>query len=178
MRVAYADPPYVGQAHRYGDAQETDQAALVERLVAEFPEGWGLSLSVPSVRTILPLCPEDVRLCAWVKPFASWKPGNTLAYAWEPVILRPARRRGRERPSVRDYIAANCTLAEPGRPASEPRFFGQKPWAFSFWLFEALGLEPGDEFVDLYPGSGAVTRAWESWCRQTDMFRDARESSA
>jgi hypothetical protein len=40
---------------------------------------------------------------------------------------------------------------------------GQKPDAFCFWLFEVLNLQPGDELVDLYPGSGAVTRAWQRW---------------
>jgi hypothetical protein len=81
-KVAYADPPYVGMARRYGDAAETNQPALIERLVSEFPDGWALSLSVPSLRTLLPLCPDDVRVCAWVKPYASWKPGNTLTWAW------------------------------------------------------------------------------------------------
>jgi hypothetical protein len=71
---------------------------------------------------------------------------------------------------------ANCAMAEPGRPRDEQTVFGQKPWGFSFWMFEALGLQPEDEFVDIFPGSGAVTRAWEAWRKQGDMFRDARET--
>ena len=45
-------------------------------------------------------------------------------------------------------------------------FFGEKPERFCFWLFEVLGLRPGDELVDLFPGSGAVTRAWRRWQHQ------------
>ena len=34
----------------------------------------------------------------------------------------------------------------------------------------ALGLRPEDEFVDLFPGSGAVTLAWELYRRQLPMW--------
>ncbi len=37
---------------------------------------------------------------------------------------------------------------------------GRKPVAFCAWLFDLLGMVPGDELVDLFPGTGAVTRAW------------------
>ena len=62
---------------------------------------------------------------------------------------------------------SNC---EPGRVPHEPKFFGQKPYAFSFWLFQVLGLTPSDDFVDIYPGSGAVTRAWQAYGRQYPLF--------
>jgi hypothetical protein len=41
-----------------------------------------------------------------------------------------------------------------------------KPQAVCFWAFEVLGLEPDDVLDDLFPGSGAVGRAWEAWRRQ------------
>jgi hypothetical protein len=92
MRFAYADPPYIGQAKKhYGKrkdyAGEVDHAALVARLVAEYSDGWALSLSSPTLRIILPMCPDNVRVMAWVKPFAVFKPGVNPAYAWEPVIV-------------------------------------------------------------------------------------------
>jgi hypothetical protein len=31
---------------------------------------------------------------------------------------------------------------------------------FCRWLFGLLGAAPGDQLDDLFPGSGAVTRAW------------------
>lgn len=156
MRAAYADPPYPGCAHLYG-CDEVDHKALVERLCDEYPDSWALSTSSPALRDVLPLCPDDVRVAAWVKPFASFKPGVNPGYAWEPVIFRGGRKRGRHEDTVRDFVSVPITL--------ERGLTGAKPEAFCFWLFELLGLQPnaGDEFVDLYPGSGAVTVAWDRW---------------
>src|SRR3954469_12856448 len=73
MRFAYADPPYVGQAKKHynhdPNCAEVDHRELVARLVVQYPDGWALSLSSPSLRQILALCPADVRVMAWVKPF-------------------------------------------------------------------------------------------------------------
>lgn len=79
MRFAYADPPYIGQAKKhYGKEStyggEVNHSALISRLSEEFPDGWALSASSPSLKTILPMCPDDVRVMSWVKPFASFKP--------------------------------------------------------------------------------------------------------
>lgn len=40
---------------------------------------------------------------------------------------------------------------------------GVKPETFCHWLFECLGAIEGDELADLFAGSGAVTKAWESF---------------
>ncbi|MGO9961708.1 MAG: hypothetical protein ACLP50_38005 [Solirubrobacteraceae bacterium] len=40
---------------------------------------------------------------------------------------------------------------------------GMKPPQFAIWLFAQLGARAGDELVDLYPGSGAVTEAWRRY---------------
>jgi hypothetical protein len=40
---------------------------------------------------------------------------------------------------------------------------GAKPDAFCFWIFEMLNLRAGDEFYDLYEGTGAVTKAFQRW---------------
>jgi hypothetical protein len=158
VRFAYADPPYLGQARKhYGlAAREVNHPLLIAHL-EEF-DGWALSLSAPSLRTILPMCPEDVRVCAWVKPFAAFKKNVTQAYAWEPVIVKPLRRRPVEEPTVRDWVSVPITLQ---RGVS-----GAKPAGFCNWLFEFAGLTGDDEFVDLFPGSGAVQRAWDSWSSQ------------
>ena len=97
ITVAYADPPYPGQAarhyrHRPEYAGEVDHAALIDRLVSEFPDGWALSTSSTALRTLLPLCPSDVRIGAWVKPFATFKKGQNPVYAWEPLLFRGGRR--------------------------------------------------------------------------------------
>lgn len=170
MRFAYADPPYLGEAERlYGhlhpDAAAYDDPAthraLIDRLCSEF-DGWGLSLHVPSLRVILPMVPADARICAWVKPFASFKPNVRQAYAWEPLIVMPARRRGNDRITVPDYVSANIAMLK-GLP-------GAKPEPVLHWLFEFAGCEPDDEFTDIFPGTGIGTRAWESWCRQPSLL--------
>lgn len=155
-RVAYADPPYLGQAKKhYGKeatyAGEVDHQELIHSLL-EY-DGWALSLSSPSLHQILPMCPPDARIGAWVKPFASFKPGVNPAYAWEPVIFKPARKRGRTEPTVRDWVSANITLKRG--------LSGAKPEAFGVWLYNLLQMEPDDTFFDLFPGTGAVSAAIE-----------------
>uniref|UniRef100_A0A6M3J7X3 Methyltransferase n=1 Tax=viral metagenome TaxID=1070528 RepID=A0A6M3J7X3_9ZZZZ len=152
-QIIYADPPYIGQAKKHYNSEEVDHKSLILELEAY--DGWALSLSSPTLQEILAMCPKSVRVGAWVKPFCSFKPNVNPAYAWEPVIFKPARARGRDVMTVRDWVSANITLKKG--------LSGVKPEAFSFWLFEILGAEPTDEFIDMFPGSGAVTRAWNKW---------------
>jgi hypothetical protein len=167
MRFAYADPPYLGWSRYYDhpdgakwDKPETHRE-LIEQLCADY-DGWAMSLHSPALRTILPMCPEDVRVMAWVKPFASFKPSVRVAYAWEPVIVRGGRKRSAETPTIRDWLACSITLRRG--------FTGAKPAEFAFWLFEVLGMNRDDEFADLFPGSGAVGAAWEQWRGQQRLF--------
>jgi hypothetical protein len=155
VRIAYADPPYPGMAHFYG-CPEVDHRALIADLCEQFPDGWALSTASTTLKQVLALCPDDVRIAAWVKPFASFKKGVNPAYAWEPIIFRGGRRRtdGTE-PTTRDWCACNITLRRG--------FTGAKPEALAWWLFDLMGMRKDDEFVDLFVGSGAVTRAWQSW---------------
>jgi len=160
MKFAYADPPYLGCGKLYAahhpDARDWDDPethrALVARLVAEYPDGWAMSLSTPSLRTILPMCPEDVRVGAWVKPFAVFKPNVGVAYAWEPVIFRGGRRIERDEPTQRDWLAENITLRKG--------LTGAKPLRFCQWVIAILNARPGDEMHDLFPGTGIMGKAW------------------
>lgn len=165
MKFAYADPPYLGcgvkhYGHLHEQAADYDDPEthrrLVVRLCDEF-DGWALSLHTPSLPTILPMCPPDVRVGVWCKSFASFKPGVNPAYAWEPVIYRGSRKRSRREMTVRDWIVCPITLKRG--------VAGAKPQAFSFWIFDLLNMRPTDEFTDIFPGSGAVARAWGEWCR-------------
>jgi hypothetical protein len=167
VRFAYADPPYLGCCKLYGhehygggcwDDLDTHRT-LVEQLCVDFPDGWALSLHEPSLRKILPICPDDCRVSPWVKPFASFKPNVNPAYAWEPVIWRGGRDFTREDLTVRDWHSENITLRKG--------LTGAKPPGFCNWIFELLNMQPDDEFVDLFHGSGGVKRAWESWRAQT-----------
>lgn len=162
---AYADPPYLGCAVLYrahhSDAGVWDDPAthraLIERLGAEYPDGWALSCSSPSLATLLPMCPADVRVAAWVKPFASFKPNVNPAYCWEPVIWRGGRtKRSRKEDTVRDYHSEPIALRR-GLP-------GAKPPGFSLWVAALLGADVrlGDTITDLFPGTGAMLGVWRS----------------
>jgi hypothetical protein len=160
LHMAYADPPYPGQAAKhYRDhpdyAGEVEHAELIGRLELDYPDGWALSTSSPALRDVLNLCPESVRVMAWVKPFAAFKRNVRVAYAWEPVIVKPAERLEGAVPT-RDFVAEPITMRRG--------LSGAKPERFCFWLFEAMELRPCDELDDLFLGSGAVSAAWEKWC--------------
>lgn len=161
MRIAYADPPYIGCAHLYEGhpdfAGEVDHAELLQRLERDY-DGWLLHLSATkvSIATIAPLLPEEARWCSWVKGFAAFKRNVSVAYAWEPVIVRPCRKPVvSKRLVMRDWIECPITLKRG--------LTGAKPEKVCHWGFELLGARPDDELIDLFPGSGAVTEAWRTW---------------
>lgn len=172
MKIAYADPPYLGccalYKHEHGEDgrcwdSPLTHAALITRLMVEFPDGWALSLNVPSLRTMLNYCPPDVRVSPWVKPFAVFKPNVNPAYAWEPVIWTGGRqKRSRSEPTVRDWVSAEITLRKG--------LTGAKPEAFCWWLISLMGLQPGDELVDLFPGTGVMGLAWDRFQRQRRLI--------
>jgi len=161
MRLAYADPPYPTLARRYyGDHRdfdgEVDHAELVDRLVAEYPDGWALSTSAAATRDVWNLCPDGARLHIWVNGPRKVKSYRAL-HAYESLIVVG----GRERrvPVVEDL---SDVLLWGGRQHSHPGALpGMKPAAFCEWMFQLLGATVGDQLDDLFPGSGAVSRAWD-----------------
>lgn len=162
MKIAYADPPYIGCAHLYKDhpdyAGEVDHAALIERLESEF-DGWVLHASATSesMAVLAPLVAKtNARWMSWVKGFAAFKKNVSVAYAWEPVIVKAARKPVvSKRLVMRDWIQESITLKRG--------LTGAKPEAVCHWAFEMVGARPDDELCDLFPGSGAVTFAWRTW---------------
>jgi len=170
VRLAYADPPYLGCCALYGhfhpDGRCWDDVAtheaLIRRLGVGFPDGWALSASTPSLRSLLPLCPPDVRIGSWVKSFCAFKRGVRPAYAWEPVIFRGGRNpanghkhppppKGGKQTTPKDFVVAPITLKKG--------LTGAKPEAVCNWVLSLLGFQPGDEVVDLFPGTGAMGHA-------------------
>ena len=99
MRIAYADPPYIGCAHLYKDhpdyAGEVDHDELIARLESEY-DGWVLhaSATAGSMAVLAPLIDKipGARWMSWVKGFAAFKKNVSVAYAWEPVIVKAARK--------------------------------------------------------------------------------------
>ena len=158
LRFAYADPPYLGQSHRYDDhpdARRWDEAVAHTDLMRDLDErfdGWALSASVPSLGVLLPEAPEGTRVAAWVKPFCAYKRNVRVAYSWEPVLWRRRTPRRANEPVGRDHLAESITLRRG--------LTGAKPERFAAWLMTLLGWMPGDELVDLFPGTGVVGRVF------------------
>lgn len=179
MRLAIADPPYppfigsggrknrasrwygTGQrsrkdrpADQHPDAADWDEPARHRALLLELLDtydGWAIATSPDGIAAYGEL-PAAVRIMAWVKPNAS--PGaHRLRSLWEPVLLYPPVGRRSNRGgvgAVPDVLTAN---------APRVGFPGAKPEAWTRWVLAALTHDPAvDEVVDLFPGSGAVSR--------------------
>jgi len=155
MIIAYADPPYIGQAKKHYNCEEIDHHKLLLRLQAY--DAWALSCSSTTLQEILtmPECPRNVRIAAWVKPFCIFKPNVNPAYSWEAVIFHGVRKRDRKEKTVKDHCIENITLRKG--------LIGAKPEKFCYWLFDLLGVLPEDEFFDLFPGTDIVTKSLETW---------------
>jgi hypothetical protein len=162
MKIGYADPPYIGCAHLYKDhhdfAGEVDHAELIERLQSEY-NGWVLHAAA-TPRSLAALAPlveaTGARWMSWVKGFAAFKKNVSVAYAWEPVIVKAARKPVVSKRLVnRDWIQESITLRKG--------LTGAKPEKVCHWAFEMVGARPEDDLIDLYPGTGAVTKAWKTW---------------
>jgi hypothetical protein len=162
LRLAYADPPYPGKARLYRDhpdyGGEVDHAELIDRL-ADY-DGWALSTSAEALPAVLALRPPGVRVAAWhrgERPTRSRWP----LHAWEPVIYIG----GRQLPG--GAWRADSLVCGAGPLDTLPgRVIGAKPAAVCRWIFTLLGAGPGDSLDDLFPGSGAVSRAWAAYIGQ------------
>lgn len=176
MRLAYADSPYFKCCSLYGhyhpdgrcwDDLDTHRL-LVARLVTDYPDGWAMSLSMPSLQAILPLCPADVRVAAWVKSFCAFKKGVRPCYAWEPIIWRGGRNpscgyphkppeKGGKQTTPKDFlITEGDAIKEP--ITLRKGLTGAKPEKVEDELANLLNVQPGDSVDDLYPGTGIMGR--------------------
>jgi len=165
MRFAYADPPYIGQAKRHYSADplcaEVDHVDLLEHLAKQFPDGWALSASSPSLSLILPMIRQPYRIAAWCKSFCAFKRGVRPAYGWEPVIFAGGRNpinghraaipeRNGKQLTPKDFIVCPITLKKG--------LVGAKPEKVCHWILDLLNFQAGDTLVDLYPGTGVMGR--------------------
>ena len=160
MKFAYADPPYMGQAKKhYGSDAEVNHLELLRDMNEDFPDGWALSCSNPSLFQIIPMINElDITGCRigiWIKPFCSFKPNVNPAYAWEPIIFKGGRKRGRDIPTLRDWESCNITLKRG--------LSGVKPDKICYWIFDWWNVKANDQIIDLFPGSGAVSIAFDKY---------------
>lgn len=149
LRVAYADPPYPGCARKFYGTEEVDHPSLLDRLTTDY-DAWALSTSARALPMLLPLCPPEIRICAWVKPHEVPPATYGLHNVWEVVLVLQGRRL---RPGRADAL-----IALPARLGGT--LPGRKPLAFCAWLFDCLGMLPGDTLDDLFPGTGIVGASW------------------
>jgi hypothetical protein len=168
VRFAYADPPYLGKCGKfYGHRHEAPYGCwddlsthqqLIEHLVAEYPDGWALSLSEPSLRDLLPLTPAGTRTAPWNKSFCVFKKGVRPAHAWEPVLFfggrnknHPPPEKGGEQTTPKDYIVEPITLRRG--------LTGAKPERVCRWVLDLLGYDDDTDVIDdLFPGTGVMSR--------------------
>lgn len=182
LRWAYVDPPYPGTAKKYyaGEASyrgEVDHERLIafleDRRLGVEPSpiesamfahlalgtgqlaGYAFSTSAKSLRWLLPLFPEGARVCPWVKPIGVPRNSYGAHNTWEPLIVVGGRR---TRGGFRDWLRAAPARREGTLP-------GRKPIAFCAFLYQQLGMQPGDTLEDWFPGSGIVTRSWDEMAR-------------
>lgn len=190
MRLVIADPPYPphrtirydravprvitrSRARRYygdgtrwsgetpadfhPDAAEWDEPARHRQLLEELEAGadcWAIA-TTPDGLAAYGVLPPAARLLAWVKP-NNPPSGNRVRGLFELVIA---------------YTHPTRRLMEAGRGTTDvlikasPRigFAGAKPAAWTHWVLDVLGYLPGDEVIDMFPGSGSVAAAIESW---------------
>lgn len=179
MKFAYSDPPYLGQGKKlYGDlhshAHTWDDPETHREHIAwlcdTFPDGWALSASVPSLKVLLPMMPDDIRIASWVKSFSAFKKGVRPAYAWEPVIFRGGRNPGSGHPHAppekggkqntpKDFLITEDDIWEVLVCPITLRkgLTGAKPEAFCHWVLDLLNVQAGDKVVDVFPGTQAMT---------------------
>jgi hypothetical protein len=170
LKLAYADPPYPGQAARWYKnhpdyAGEVDHRQLVDRLTSEYPDGWALSTSAAALPAVLAVCPAVVHVAVWHVTNAE-HPGFKVSHwwrVWEPVIVSGG---------CHDAEPVRNLLACPNHSGYDRRrtIAGQKPAEFCRWVFRLLGARVGDRLDDLFPGSGAVSRAWADYLAQPSLL--------
>lgn len=180
MRLAIANPPYLGRAALWhggrgrskqgsagracgrgtsdvgyhADAAHWDHPDAHRSLMAVLDanyDGWALAASGKTIDLILPrACQLGARMAIWHVTNAI-PDGARVRNTWEAVIHKvPATRR-----AVGTGIRVPDVLSAP-HPVTG--FVGSKPRAWTNWVLDMLGYDPDTDTVDdLFPGSGAVT---------------------
>lgn len=181
MRLAIADPPYLGraalwyggkgrskqgsqgracgrgdgaaefhpEAHRWDDPME--HLALMSAMNADY-DGWALAASGKSIAPLIGHAELlGARLAIWHVTNAI-PDGCRVRNTWEAVLYKipDGRKAVGSGHRVPDLLSA-------AHPVSG--FVGAKPDRWTHWVLDLMGFQPGDEVVDMFPGSGAVERA-------------------
>lgn len=178
MKLAIADPPYLGyadmwygsgeglqpsgpgniappkQADRHPDAKLWDDPAqhrdLVAKLEANY-DGWAIAMAATNVRAYSAWLPSDARFAIWHDP--AKMPNNQhprRRYEVVAIWVPEGRRR------INDVgLTVGDVLSVAHN--SHDGFAGAKPRAWTEWVLAMLGhCDLHDDVEDLFAGSGAV----------------------
>jgi hypothetical protein len=178
MKLAIADPPYLGRAvlfygehdrnmgsgsinpisraDTHPDAAVWDDPFAHKQMVSELMrdyDGWAIAMVPDSLRHYLQWVPERTRVAVWHDPQVM-PSGQHPRRRWEPVLVCVPEGRRRiidvKGPHVGDVLTA---------PHGSSGFAGAKPEAWTRWVLDMLGYDDEQDTVtDLFAGSGAVQR--------------------
>jgi hypothetical protein len=177
MRLAIADPPYLGRAEMfYGardvaamnrggkskiwptfkadthpDAHQWDNPdahqALVERLTADY-DGWAIAMAPDNLRHYLTWVPPRTRVTVWHDPGVM--PTNQHPRRrWEPVLVYvpDGRRRVTDVPHPTGDVLTCNHQTYPTGKPRGPSFAGAKPPAWTRWVLDMLGYDQDQDTV-------------------------------
>lgn len=181
MRLAIADPPYLGRASlwygggqhpHYGtpgrakgrtvadrewhpDAAQWDDPERHMALMTDLDlhwDGWAMAASAKTLSELLPHADKLGARCGIWHVTNAIPDGARVRSTWEALIFRvPLSRR-----------AAGTGMSVPDTlhaPHPMNGFVGSKPDQWTTWVLDLLGYDPSEDTVDdLFPGSGAVSR--------------------
>ena len=179
MRLAVADPPYLGRAALwYGgrgrprngspgracgrgplspefhpEAARWDDphehVGLMQRLAREY-DGWAMAASSKTLHLVLPAAADLGARCAVWHVTNAIPDGARVRCVWEALLFQvPESRRAT---GVSMQVPDVLCAAHPKRG-----FVGSKPAQWVTWVLDLLGYDPDVDTVDdLFPGSGAV----------------------
>lgn len=173
MKLAIADPPYLGRANRWygtgrghqGGRGRPDQhaaaadwdrldthLALIAELEAEY-DGWAYAGAPDYEHLVRAAAPDTVRKLIWHRGNAIAS-GARVRSTYEFVLVQiPESRRGYGTGLAVDDVLHAGIQTRQG-------FVGAKPEAWTRWVLAALGHDPAvDQVVDVFHGSGAVAAA-------------------
>ena len=138
MKLAIADPPYLGRAALWYGGKGRGKQGTVGRAA-------GRGCLTPEFH---PAAHEWDSLA----PSRSAVPISGARVLPEQAMAQPSN-------STSSTTISSMCLA--GLSAAHPvsGFVGSKPSAWTHWVLDLLGFQPGDEVTDVFPGSGAVERA-------------------
>ena len=182
MRLAIADPPYLGRAemfygttaitnthnanssarinpvHRgdaHADAAVWDDPATHEALVARLIadyDGWAIAMVPDNLREYLRWTPRRTRVAVWHDPQVMPN-GCHPRRRWEPVLVYVPDGRLRVNQVRGPHVEDVHRASHP----SGGRFAGAKPRSWTRWVLNMMGYDPDVDTVDdLFPGSGLV----------------------